>query len=72
MTDQERIDEGERLVRAVTETPGCLRVCMGCGGIVRDTAAICPACEAYRFEEEPERVIQHIREIAARPENSVK
>ena len=59
-------DKAERRARAerIAAAPQDYKVCAGCGSIVRRSAATCPLCAAYRFEEETGRVVEQARHLA--------
>lgn len=47
------------------------KICEGCDSIVTIATKICPNCHAYRFDEDPERVISQAKTLATRDQQSV-
>jgi len=51
----ESVDQSDPATRRhiaglIISNPENYKVCCGCEGIIREQAAICPQCNAYRFE----------------------
>ncbi|MDD2708941.1 MAG: hypothetical protein PHV34_13225 [Verrucomicrobiae bacterium] len=67
-------DMAERARRAarIVEKPGLFKVCEGCESIVIRDANTCPNCHGYRFDEDPQRVIEQAHILGSRPQTSVK
>lgn len=63
----------ERAAKAakIAEEPHLYKVCEGCGSIVAKRAATCPSCHAYRFNEDPEIVVQQAKILGSREQRSV-
>jgi len=63
----------ERAARAkkIIASPQNYKVCEGCDSIVTARVAGCPNCHGYRFDESPDRVVEHARTLASRPQQSV-
>ncbi|MDX2080188.1 MAG: hypothetical protein SFU53_05330 [Terrimicrobiaceae bacterium] len=63
----------ERAARAkkIIESPGQYKVCEGCDSIVAERVVTCPNCHGYRFDSSSERVVEHARVLASRPQQSV-
>lgn len=41
-----------QIAELISRHPELYKVCCGCEAIVREAAAVCPQCNAYRFETE--------------------
>jgi uncharacterized paraquat-inducible protein A len=63
----ERAARAEKIIAA----PANFKVCEGCDSIVTARVVACPNCHGYRFDESPERVIEHARLLASRPQQTV-
>ncbi len=55
----------------IIANPGNFKVCESCDSIVTARVALCPNCNGYRFNAEPEAVIEQARLLAARAQTSV-
>jgi hypothetical protein len=66
-----RFEEAAMIIAETRTKPGSLKVCFGCGAIVRESAKRCPACNAYRFTADPEAVVAQAMLLGARPATSV-
>ncbi len=55
----------------IAANPSGYKVCEGCDSIVGSSAALCPNCHGYRFENSPDRVIHQARVLGAREQTSV-
>lgn len=67
----EPVDQGDPATRQqiadhVAAHPHQYKVCCGCEGIIRERAAVCPQCNAYRFETDKELIIQQAKHLATR------
>lgn len=63
-------DRAER-ARKIIENPGAFKVCEGCESIVLKKTTVCSNCNAYRFDESPQRVVAQAQALAARERRSV-
>jgi len=63
----ERARKAEKIIAKPTE----FKVCEGCESIVAVRVATCPNCHGYRFDEEPDAVVQQARLLASRAQTSV-
>jgi rRNA maturation endonuclease Nob1 len=63
----------ERAAKAakIAEEPHLYKVCEGCDSIVTKRAATCPSCHGYRFNEDPEEVVQQAKILGSREQRSV-
>lgn len=70
MTDS---DQDARLAKAkeIANNPVAYKVCEGCDSIVTTEAVICPNCHSYRFDANPDRVIDQAVELGTREQRSV-
>ncbi len=57
--------------RLIIETPTDFKVCEACGSIVALTTLVCPNCNAYRFDENPDYVVEQAVLLASREQRSV-
>lgn len=55
----------------IKEKPSGYKVCEGCGSIVLKKAAMCPNCNAYRFDASAEAVIRQAEELSKRDPLSI-
>lgn len=51
---QSRLDKAKLII----DRPGDFKVCEACGSIVSLTTAVCPNCNAYRFDSNTEYVVE--------------
>jgi len=63
----------DRAARAqkIIAAPDRFKVCEGCDSIVAERVVTCPNCHGYRFDENPDRVIEQAKILASRPQQSV-
>ncbi|MBV9392635.1 MAG: hypothetical protein JOY96_12170 [Verrucomicrobia bacterium] len=63
----------ERAMKAskIAEQPALYKVCEACESIVTKRVATCPSCHGYRFDEDPEAVIQQAKVLGSREQRSV-
>jgi rRNA maturation endonuclease Nob1 len=63
----------ERAAKAakIAEEPHLYKVCEGCDSIVAKRAATCPSCHGYRFNQDPEIVVQQAKILGSREQRSV-
>jgi recombinational DNA repair protein RecR len=55
----------------IASEPHRYKVCEGCGSILLKSAAICPICHSYRFDDDPAAVVQQAHTLGAREATSV-
>jgi hypothetical protein len=63
----ERVRRARRIVR----NPNQYKVCFGCDSIVAAKVSICPNCHSYRFEGDPEFVVNQAHVLSRREQHSV-
>ncbi len=56
---------------AIMASPSEYKVCEGCGSILRRTAAICPLCKSYRFDDSEEQVVGQAKELGSREATTI-
>ena len=63
----------ERAAKAakIAEEPHLYKVCEGCDSIVTRRVATCPSCHGYRFNENPNVVVQQAKILGSREQRSV-
>ncbi len=63
----------DRLAKAreIANNPVAYKVCEGCDSIVTAEVVICPNCHGYRFDGDPERVVDQAVELGTREQRSV-
>jgi hypothetical protein len=63
----------ERAVQAakIAENPRQYKVCQACDSIVTRRSATCPSCHGYRFDEDPEAVVEQAKILGSRERTSV-
>ncbi|MGA0846308.1 MAG: hypothetical protein ACO3RV_07175 [Luteolibacter sp.] len=55
----------------IASNPSGYKVCEGCDSIVSSTTAICPNCHGYRFDADPQHVVDHAVLLGSRRQSSV-
>jgi RNA polymerase subunit RPABC4/transcription elongation factor Spt4 len=60
------ISKRQEMAQEIQEHPDKYKVCEGCGSIVVVKSAVCPNCNAYRFDSEAASVIRQAQELAKR------
>ncbi len=63
--------ERREMATTIVNDPSSYKICLVCGAIVDRSAASCPDCYAYRFDEDPERVANRALDLATRPQTAV-
>ncbi len=66
----EQISRTEK-AKEIANNPGSYKVCEGCDSIVGSKTIICPNCHGYRFDNQPERVIDQALLLGSREQTSV-
>ena len=63
----------ERLAKAqqIASDPNSYQVCEGCESIVGYGTLVCPNCHGYRFDGNPERVVDQALLLGSREKRSV-
>lgn len=70
MADDHMMDRAAR-AQKIIENAASYKICEGCDSIVAVRVTSCPNCHGYRFNDAPEDVIVHARDLASRPQTSV-
>lgn len=55
----------------IASNPGNYKVCEGCDSIVGKATAICPNCHSFRFDPEPDTVVNQAVLLGSREQRSV-
>ncbi len=55
----------KEIATTVANDPAGYKLCEVCGAIVDKNADSCPDCSAYRFDENPERVVNAALDLGA-------
>ena len=55
----------------IIANPNSYKICEGCDSIVGTSVIMCPNCHAYRFDNNPTRVIQQAKILGNREQRSV-
>ncbi len=55
----------------IAANPAGYKVCEGCDSIVGSGTMLCPNCHSYRFDAEPQRVIEQACLLGSREQTSV-
>lgn len=55
----------------IADNPRGYKVCEGCDSIVGSGTLICPNCHSYRFDPQPQRVVEQAVLLGSREQNSV-
>lgn len=63
--------ERARKAEKIIAQPDQFKICEGCDSIVAERVATCPNCSGYRFESQPEAVIEQARLLASRQQMGV-
>ena len=63
-------DRAARAAKIIAE-PHLYKVCEGCDSIVSERVSTCPNCHGYRFNAEPEVVIEQATLLGQREQTSV-
>ena len=72
MTPEEsHLKERARKAAKIIAKPAEFKVCEGCDSIVTARVVTCPNCHGYRFNEQPEAVVEQARLLASRAQTSV-
>ena len=68
--DSHLSERSEKAAKIIAQ-PGNFKVCESCDSIVARRVALCPNCNGYRFDDEPDRVIAQARALALRAQTTV-
>lgn len=61
----------KEIATTITNDPASYKVCTVCGAVVDRDAEICPDCSAYRFDSDPEHVLNRALDLGSKPRSSV-
>ena len=61
----------KEMATTISNDPSAYKLCMVCGSIVDKTAATCPDCFAYRFDENAAAVANAALDLAVKPQTAV-
>ena len=67
----EHLSDRARKAAKIIAAPENFKVCEGCDSIVATREATCPNCNGYRFNEEPDAVIEQAKLLGSREQQSV-
>ncbi len=71
MPEDSHLSERARKAEKIIAKPTDYKVCEGCESIVTARVATCPNCHGYRFDENPDAVVEQARLLATRAQTSV-
>ena len=71
MPEDSHLKDRARKAEKIIANPASFKVCEGCDSIVTARVATCPNCHGYRFNEQPEAVVEQARLLASRAQTSV-
>lgn len=57
--------------RKIATNPIAYKVCEGCDSILGAAVVMCHSCHAYRFDTDPNRVVDQALELGSREQRSV-
>ncbi|NOY00604.1 MAG: hypothetical protein GXP30_12845 [Verrucomicrobia bacterium] len=63
--------ERAKRARRIARNPAQYKVCGGCNSIVATKVNLCPNCHSYRFESDPEYVVQQAKSLSQREQQTV-
>ncbi|MEM6822778.1 MAG: hypothetical protein AAF558_12660 [Verrucomicrobiota bacterium] len=66
------IDSRKAAAEKILSQPGRYKVCECCGSIVTRKVAVCPNCNAYRFDMEKGSVVDQANLLAKREPMSIE
>ncbi|MDO4220704.1 MAG: hypothetical protein Q4C88_01105 [Akkermansia sp.] len=61
----------KEIATTVANDPASYKLCAVCGAVVDRDAATCPDCTAYRFDTDPEHVLNRALDLGSKPRSSV-
>ena len=71
MPEDSHLSDRARKAEKIIAKPRDFKVCEGCDSIVTARVATCPNCHGYRFNDDPQAVIEQATLLASRPQTSV-
>jgi hypothetical protein len=67
----DHLSERARKAAKIIAAPENFKVCEGCESIVAARVATCPNCNGYRFNEDPDAVVDQAQILGNREQQSV-
>ena len=66
-------NENDRMIQAVVilASPWNYKICEGCDSIVTQQTSICPNCKSYRFNEDVDILIDHVKKLVKTEQQTV-
>ena len=61
----------KEIATTVANDPASYKICTVCGAVVDRDAEICPDCSAYRFDTDPDHVLNRALDLGSKPRSSV-
>lgn len=61
----------KEMASTIVNTPEAYKICTVCGSIADMTAPTCPDCGAYRFNQNPDDVVNQALSLAAEPGKTI-
>lgn len=55
----------------IVNNPQAYKICLICGSIVDSMTPVCPDCGAYRFNDDPDDVMNQALTLASEPEKTI-
>ncbi|BCX49434.1 hypothetical protein HAHE_33420 [Haloferula helveola] len=71
MPDSSPSTSRQQKAAEIAANPGGYKVCEGCDSIVGHQVVLCPNCHSFRFDAEPERVVEQANVLGSREQTSV-
>jgi len=71
MPEESHLAERARKAEKIITRPTDYKVCEGCESIVTARVVTCPNCHGYRFNEDPDAVVEQARLLSSRAQTSV-
>jgi len=65
--ESKQMEKRAKKAAEIAAKPQLYKVCEGCESIVMAKATTCPSCHGYRFDDEPQRVIDQAILLGSRP-----
>ena len=70
-TSHEELSQRESKAQKIIDNPTGYKICEGCDSIVIASAVTCPSCNAYRFDESPDAIIEQAKLLGSRERKTV-
>ncbi len=72
MSQSATLNSRREAAQRILAAPASFKVCEGCGSIVVIQTALCPNCNAYRFDPDPASVRRQAEMLAQREPLSIE